>query len=102
MKKNKSNNSVVSAENGTKPIVKCSFVSVLRQFGFKPTKSYADDVRCYVTEDGKRYAEIQKFYAWSEVWVVGDGIPCNSTMSYPGGSRFLEPADLLALLQNCT
>lgn len=82
--------------------VKCSFVSVLRQFGFKSMKGYADDVRCYVTEDGKRYAEIQSFLYWKEVWVVGAGIPCNSTMSYPGGSRCLEPADLLALLQNCT
>lgn len=85
----------------SKEVVNCSFASELRQFGFKPSEHPQADISAYTTADGKRYAEIQKFDGWTEVWVVGDGIPCNSTMSYPGGSRFIEPADLLALLKNC-
>ena len=86
----------------TKPIVKCSFVSVLKQFGFKILGRRGDDVKIYSTKNGQRYAEIIKYMGWSEVWIVGNNIPSNSTMSYPGGSTFSEPVKLLECLNNCT
>lgn len=91
-----------SRHNNIKPHAKCSFISVLKSFGFKYDGNRGNDVNCYVTKDGKRYAEILKYNRWSEVWIVGNNIPCNSTMSYPGGSTFSEPVKLLECLNNCT
>lgn len=83
---------------------KLTFARVLNQYGFKRSgfKQYANtpNVKIYSTKGGDRYAELFNCDGYKECWVTGKGIPCGSTISYPGGITFFTPETLLNCLKN--
>lgn len=66
-----------------------TYPQVLKSHGFRRCKSYAKGVGCYITEDGRRYAEVytETWGRWA--WMIGDGLP--SDPGYPGGKAYHEP-----------
>lgn len=77
---------------------KKALVDVLKENGFKNIHSWHKGTLCYENKDNKWYAEVYEYTKGHyECWVVGEGVPNNGTISYPGGSRKHEAEDLQIL-----
>lgn len=73
---------------------KKTFISVLRDFGFKRLEDADPSLKSFANQSGDRMAVVY-FETWGQwCWIVSKDIPCASTMSYPGGSSFYQPEDL--------
>ena len=76
-----------------------SFSAVLRSFGFRRCKSYGKGIACYISDCGRKYAEVYQETWGKWAWAVGDGLPQDP--EYPGGRAYHEPHRLHEALSSC-